>query len=182
MWFLDFRYLTDIFLAALVAYFAVVIILRVFGKRSLAKWNMFDFVVTIALGSTLATAVMSTGDNGQLRKGLFGFLFLTGLQFVVTWLSVRFEWIANLLKSQPTLVVQNGRWLEAAMRRQRLTKSEVLAAMRASGTNNLSEIGAVVLETNGELSVLKKWETESIDSLSDVSGYENSTDSHESNL
>ena len=179
MWFLSPQYVTNIFFSALVAYLSMIVILRLSGKRSLAKWNMFDFIITIALGTTLSTAVMSTGDNNELRKGMFGFIFLMLFQYIMTWLSVRFDWVSRLLKAKPTLVVYNGSWLEKPMREQRLTKSEVLAAMRGSGLPNLKDIGAVVLETNGTLSVLGKWETDTVDSLTNVVGYEDIMDSDE---
>lgn len=179
MWFLAPAYLARVFFSALAAYTVMVIILRLTGKRSLAKWNMFDFIITIALGTTLSTAVMSTGENNELRKGLFGFVLLVLIQYIITWLSVRFDWVSSLLKSKPTLVVYNGEWREEKMKQERLTKSEVLAAMRANGTPNLADVGAVVLETNGTLSVLNKWETETVDSLQNVHGYEDIVDSDE---
>ena len=178
-WFLDPTYLGEVFVYTLIAYIGVIVVLRLSGKRSLAKWNIFDFVITIAIGTTLATTVMSTGDTNEMRKGIMGFLLLVIFQYTITTLSVQFNWFASIIKSKPTLVAYDGKYLDKIMRQQRLTKSEVLAAMRQQGIANLSEVGAVILETNGTLSVLGKWETDSIDSLTNVSGYEDVVDSNE---
>jgi uncharacterized membrane protein YcaP (DUF421 family) len=69
------------------AYCALVFLLRVSGKRTLSKMNAFDFVVTVALGSTLAAVFLS--KNVALAEGVLAFALLIGLQFVITWLSVR---------------------------------------------------------------------------------------------
>ena len=178
-WFLDPTYLGEVFVYTLLAYVGVIATLRLSGKRSLAKWNIFDFVITIAIGTTLATTVMSTGSQEEMRKGIMGFLLLIIFQYTITTLSVQFDWFARIIKSKPALVVYNGEYLNKRMKQERLTKSEILAAMRHQGIANLEEVGAVILETNGTLSVLAKWETDSVDSLGNVDGYEDVVDADE---
>ena len=68
------------------AYLALVFLLRISGKRTLSKMNAFDLVVTVALGSTLATVLLS--KNVALANGVLAFALLIGLQFAITWLSV----------------------------------------------------------------------------------------------
>lgn len=84
------------------SYIAVVALLRLFGKRTLSKWNAFDFVVTIALGSTLSTAMTST--DVSLAQSVTAFTLIVALQFIVTFISVRSKSVMNLVKSQPTLL------------------------------------------------------------------------------
>ena len=69
------------------AYAALVGLLRLSGKRTLSKMNAFDLVVTVALGSTLATVLLS--KDVALLEGVLAFAVLIGLQFLVTWSSVR---------------------------------------------------------------------------------------------
>jgi uncharacterized membrane protein YcaP (DUF421 family) len=135
------------------AYAALVLLLRVSGKRTLAKLNAFDLIVTVALGSTLATVLLS--KSVALVEGLAAFALLTGLQYLVAWLSVRSPRFSDLVKSEPTLVLHNGRFLEGAMRAQRVTRAEVLAALRGSGAAEPAQVAAVVLETDGSLSVIQ---------------------------
>ncbi len=139
-------------LMAGMSYGALLFILRLSGKRTLAKLNAFDLVVTVALGSTLATILLS--KDVALAEGVTALLSLVGLQFAVAWTSVRFRGVERLVKSEPTLLVFRGQVLDSALRRERVTRDEVLAALRACGMSRLDEAGAVVLETEGELNVL----------------------------
>jgi uncharacterized membrane protein YcaP (DUF421 family) len=134
------------------AYAALVLLLRASGKRTLAKLNAFDLIVTVALGSTLATVLLS--KSVALVEGLAAFVLLAGLQYLVAWLSVRSPRFSDLVKSEPTLLLHRGRFLEAAMRAQRVTRAEVVAALRSSGVAEPGQVAAVVLETDGSLSVV----------------------------
>lgn len=134
------------------AYVALVGLLRITGKRTLAKMNAFDLVVTVALGSTLATVLLS--KDVALVEGILAFALLAGLQFAVAWISVRSKRFRELIKSEPRLLVSKGEILEGAMRDERLAKDEILSAVRSSGYAGLEEIEAVVLETDGSFSVI----------------------------
>ncbi|TXN33554.1 YetF domain-containing protein [Methylobacterium sp. WL19] len=135
------------------AYVALVAILRISGKRTLTKLNAFDLVVTVALGSTLATVLLS--KSVALAEGVLAMAILVFFQFAITWLAVRVSWVDGLIKSEPTLLVHNGLFLEQALRTQRVTKDEVLSALRSSGAGDLAVVDAVVLETDDSMSVLK---------------------------
>ncbi len=134
------------------AYAALVALLRVSGKRTLAKLNAFDLVVTVALGSTFATVLLS--KDVALAEGVLGFTVLAGLQWVVAWLSVRSARFGQLVKSEPRLLLHHGQFLESAMRAERVTHDEVLSALRSAGVTDPGQAGAVVLETDGSLSVI----------------------------
>lgn len=151
------------------AYAALILVLRLSGKRTLSKWNAFDFVVTIALGSTLATVLLS--KDIVLIEGLLAFGLLISLQFLITWLSVRFSPIDKIVKSQPELLFRDGRMLGEALRRTRVSETEVLAAVRSSGTGSLSDVDAVVLETDGSFSVIKRGSSGDGSAMSDLAGY-----------
>lgn len=133
------------------AYFTLIALLRSFGKRTLAKLNAFDFVVTVAIGSTLATVLLSS--TVALAEGLTALALLILLQYVVAWASVRSHRVERLMKSEPTLLYRGG-FLRGAMRRERVTDEELRQAARGQGYGDLSGIAAIVLETDGTLSVL----------------------------
>jgi uncharacterized membrane protein YcaP (DUF421 family) len=134
------------------AYVGLVVLLRVSGKRTLSKLNAFDLVVTVALGSTLATVLLNRSVS--LAEGVLAFALLIGLQWLVAFLSVRSPRFGALVKSEPTLLLHRGRFLDAAMRAQRVTRGEVTSALRASGVARVEDAAAVVLETDGSLSVI----------------------------
>lgn len=139
-------------LVGVLAYVALIAVLRISGKRTLSKMNAFDFVVTVALGSTLATIILS--KDVALVEGVLALALLIGLQYAITWLSVRSSTVSNLVKSEPSLLLYNGRLLPDALRRERVTEDEVRAAARASGQPVLDDLLAVVLETDGTFTVV----------------------------
>lgn len=151
------------------AYVTLVLMLRLSGKRTLSKMNAFDFVVTVALGSTLASTLLS--KDASLAQGAAAFGVLILLQFVVTWLSVRFKRVRSTIVGEPQILMYRGEYLETALRRSRVTKDEVLAAIRASGHSELASIRAVVLETDASFTVIANAGM-SEESLSGVAGYD----------
>lgn len=133
-------------------YIALVLLLRLSGKRTLSKLNAFDLIVTVALGSTLATVLLS--KDVALAEGVTAFGLLIALQFAITWLSVRSSRVSELVKAEPTLLLFRGEVLDGALRRERVTRDELLAAVRASGQAGIQQVHAVVLETDGTLNVV----------------------------
>ncbi len=158
MFFESWAGLGRILLVGPLAYVALLLVLRISGKRTLTKFNAFDFVITVALGSTLATALLS--KSVPLAEGALGLALLVFLQFVITWLSVRAPWFDRLVKSEPTLLLRKGEFLDRALRQQRVTREEVLAALRANGVADISTVAAVVLETDGSISVIRETDAE----------------------
>lgn len=134
------------------AYAGLLVLLRITGKRTLSKLNAFDLVVTVALGSTLSTILLS--KDVALLEGLAAFAVLCILQFVVATGSVHWSTVERWVKAEPCLVFHQGRFLRKAMNRERLTEAEVVAAMRGSGAASSEDVQAVVLETDGSLSVM----------------------------
>jgi uncharacterized membrane protein YcaP (DUF421 family) len=154
-----------------ITYAGLVLVLRLTGKRTLSKMNAFDLIVTVALGSALASTMLS--KSTPLVEGLTGLVLLVALQYAITWLSVRSEWVQGLVKAQPAILVHRGRFQRAAMRRERVTEEEVLAALRGQGADSLNDTMTVVIETDGSLSVLSGEPSgEGRSSLANVSGAE----------
>ncbi|TCI36610.1 DUF421 domain-containing protein [Exiguobacterium sp. SH1S4] len=147
--------MVQIILTGIGAYFSIIFILRVSGKRTLSKMNAFDFIVTVALGSILATTL--TSRQTPLLNGLVAFATLVALQYVMAKLANRSKRVNELIKSTPTMLYYRGSYLEAEMRKERVLEIEVLQAIRSSGTAH-DKVEAVVLETDGTFSVLTSTE------------------------
>jgi len=134
------------------AYIALLFLLRISGSRTLSKMNAFDFLVTIALGSTLATVLLN--KQVALAEGVLAFAVLIFLQYAVTWSSVRWRPVRRTVTGTPNLVFHRGEFLRYAMRRTRVTDEEILAAARNQGHADRSTILAIILETDGAFSVI----------------------------
>jgi len=139
-------------LIGVLAYVSLVFMLRVSGKRTLAKMNAFDLVVTVAIGSTLATIVLS--KSVALAEGLLALALLIGMQFAISWSSTRMPWLRRVVTGEPRLLLRDGAMLDDALRDARVTREEVRAAVRSSGIGALGDVAAVVLETDGSFSVI----------------------------
>lgn len=137
---------------AVLAYVGLVLFLRISGKRTLSKLNAFDLVVTVALGSILATTLLN--KDVALAEGLVALASLIGLQFLVTWSSVRFRWLREGVRSEPTVLVRAGQPLDAVLRRERVTEDEATSAVRDAGGRTLAEAEVVILESDGSLTAV----------------------------
>lgn len=140
-------------LVGTLAYVTLVFFLRISGKRTLSKLNAFDLVVTVALGSTLSAILLQ--ESIALAEGAAALGLLILLQYLVTFASVRSGRLARAVRSEPTLLARNGSFCDAAMITQRVTEDEVMSAVRANGSAELSGIAAVILESDGTLSIVK---------------------------
>jgi uncharacterized membrane protein YcaP (DUF421 family) len=134
------------------SYVFLVLFLRISGKRTLSKMNAFDLVVTVALGSTLATILLN--KQVALAEGVTALLLLIALQFCVTWGAVRSKRLESLVKNEPTLLMHSGEFIREAMRRERVTESEIRSALRSRGLPEKDPLVSVILETDGTFSVI----------------------------
>jgi uncharacterized membrane protein YcaP (DUF421 family) len=148
------------------AYFSLILLLRISGKRTLSKLNAFDLVVTVSLGSILASSLLS--EDVSVVEAVSAFGVLIGLQFVIAWTSVRSKTFRSLIKSEPTLLFYRGEYLSASLKDQRIAKEEIRAKVREMGLVDLKAVEAVVLETDGTFSVVTGTVQADASSLQDV--------------
>lgn len=139
-------------LVGTLAYLLLILVLRIFGKRILSKMSAFDFVVTVAFGSILATIL--TDSKLALADGITSLTLLVFLQFVLSKLIKRFNFIDKLVKSEPVLLYFKGKYDEQAMEKERILKEDLYQTARSSGFVSMDDISGIILETNGEFSVL----------------------------
>ena len=150
--FTDMASLFRILVVGIGAYVALVGVLRLNGKRTLSKMNAFDLVVTVALGSTLATVLLS--KDVPLVEGIAAFVLLATMQFAVTWSSVRSKRFRKWIKAEPRILLRDGNFDDAALRDERVTRDDVMAGIRGQGYSAASRIDTVTLETDGSMSVI----------------------------
>jgi len=150
--FTDMASLLRILVVGIGAYAALVTVLRLNGKRTLSKMNAFDLAVTVALGSTLGTVLLS--KDVPLVEGVAAFVLLAAMQYAVTWSSVRSTHFRKWVKAEPRILLRDGVFDEAALRDERVTRDDVMAGIRGQGYSAASQIDRVTLETDGSMSVI----------------------------
>lgn len=158
-----------IFIVTISAYFLMVFFLRISGKRTLSKMKAFDFIVTIALGSSLATVALN--KNVPLAKGALVFFLLILMQFFITWLSVRVKKIKKIITSEAVLLLYKGEVLNNILTQKRITIEEIYLAAREKGITSLSNIDAVILETTDDITVVPEISSSGKETMKDVQNY-----------
>ncbi len=138
---------------AALSYVVLFIFIRISGKRSLSKLNAFDFVVTVTLGSTLSAMILK---QVPLAEGALALVIIISLQYLLAWLAMRSKTGEKIINSEPVLLFYDGVFLREAMKKEVITESEIYAEMRANRLEQVSEVRAVVLELNGQITVVKK--------------------------
>ena len=167
MFFSSWESIGRILLVGSLAYAGLVLLIRISGKRTLSKLNAFDLVVTVALGSVLATILLSR--DVPLADGLIAFALLILAQYVITSISTRSPRFREFITSQPRLLVYRGRILHEALRDERLTEAEIRAVIRGQGIGDVEQVAAVVLESDASLHVIPAGRG-ALTALSDVRG------------
>jgi uncharacterized membrane protein YcaP (DUF421 family) len=136
-------------------YVFIVVLLRMTGNRTLASMRAYDFVLVVALGTLVSSAALTQVPLGNAAVAI---LLLVGAQVGVAWMARRSARVEKLITSAPVLVLHDGRFLDDGLAKALLTREEILLTLRTKGHDDPSRVGAVVLETNGDLSVLMRGE------------------------
>ncbi|PKQ46088.1 DUF421 domain-containing protein [Confluentibacter flavum] len=149
-----------ILLSSVGIYIAVILYTRLFGKRSFSKMSSFDFAMTVAVGSMIATTILSSSVT--LLEGAVGLFAVYALQLTAAFLR-RYKWFRQITDNQPTLLMDGEVMLRDNMKAVRVTEGDLRSKLRASNVTKLSEVKAVVFETTGDLVVIHKDNDNAID-------------------
>ena len=139
-------------LSSVAIYASVILYTRLSGLRSFSKMSAFDFTMTIAVGSLIASTLVL--ETPSLLEGMLGVGMLFLLQFVVAWLRPRFAWVGQLVDNDPLLLMLDGEILHENLRKARITEEDLRAKLREANAHAFRQVRAVVLETTGDISVL----------------------------
>ncbi|MCW8109567.1 DUF421 domain-containing protein [Alteromonas ponticola] len=143
----------EVVTATSLAYFVVVLLILIVGKRASAKLNNFDWIVTVAMGALLGTTALNRSVS--IWEGATAICCLFVLQYVFTFLSVHSRVFRKYTQHAPSVLALNGELIDSALVRHRVTPAEVRCAIRQRGYCDEKDVDAVVLEACGELSVIK---------------------------
>ncbi|MCK0125638.1 DUF421 domain-containing protein [Gelidibacter sp. F2691] len=149
-----------ILLSTICIYFAVILYTRIFGKRSFSKMSSFDFAMTVAVGSMIASTILS--DSVSFLEGAVGLLVVYSLQLAAAFLR-RFTWFRKLIDNEPTLLMDGETLLRDNMKAVRVTEGDIRSKLREANVIKLSAIKAVIFESTGDMVVLHKDDNEVVD-------------------
>lgn len=134
-------------LRPILVYFALVLLLRIFGKRELAQLNPFDLVVLLSLSNTVQNAII--GDDNSVSGGIIGAITLLSINWLVVRLLYDSPRMNHVISGTERILISNGRVDQRALKRELLTEEELLAVVHRQGFEKFSEVAKCVLEPNG---------------------------------
>jgi uncharacterized membrane protein YcaP (DUF421 family) len=144
----------DVVLRAVVAFFFVLFLTRVVGRRELSSLQPFDLILLVMIGDLVQQGVTQNDFSvtGMLLVG--GTIGL--LTVLVSYTSFKVPRLRPVLDGEPVIVVEDGKAIDRNLARNRITLGELLAAGRQEGISSLDEVRWAVLETSGRISFIKK--------------------------
>jgi uncharacterized membrane protein YcaP (DUF421 family) len=141
-------------LRPIVVYFAIVVLLRIFGKRELAQLNPFDLVVLLSVSNTVQNAII--GDDNSVTGGLLGALSLFAINYVVVRFLFRHRRLDQVLEGSPTALITCGQMCKEGLAKELLTESELIAVVHKQGFEDLADIDSCILEPGGNFHIKGK--------------------------
>ncbi|TMG12364.1 MAG: DUF421 domain-containing protein [Chloroflexi bacterium] len=144
----------DLVLRAGVAFVFVYAVTRVIGRRELAQLQPFDLIFLVVIGDLIQQGV--TQNDLSVTGLILVVSTIALLQVGSSYLSFRFRRLRPILNGDPVVIVENGRFIERNLKRERLTPDDVAEEMRQNQIHSLDEVQWAVLETSGKMSFLKK--------------------------
>ncbi|HEY9898211.1 MAG TPA: YetF domain-containing protein [Pantanalinema sp.] len=135
-------------------YFFILFGLRVAGKREMGQMTVFDLVVILVIANAVQNAMV--GSNTSLLGGLVAAATLLTINFFVSKLRYHHPLIAHWIGGMPTVIIQDGRFVPQALKKEALSEDEVLMAIREHGFDSPDQVKVALLETDGSISVVPK--------------------------
>ncbi len=153
--------LLPILVSAVLIYSMVILYTRIFGLRSFSKMSSFDFAMTVAVGTMLASAIVNKSPS-VVQSGV-ALLSLYLLQLIVSLLRQKLGWFSQVVDNQPLLIMDGSTILHENLKKAQLTESDLRAKLREANVLNYNQVKAVVFETTGDVSVLHSGEDTELD-------------------
>lgn len=144
--------ITSIVIRSAVVYLAIVLFIRIFGKKELSQLSVIDLVFILLISNSVQNAMV--GNSTSLQGGLIAAATLFILNAILRLLIFRFKKVEHFLEGNSVMLVYQGKVNEVNMRRMRITPEELNAAIREHGVEDVSEVDLAVLEADGNISVL----------------------------
>jgi uncharacterized membrane protein YcaP (DUF421 family) len=144
--------LLRILLVTTLGYIWLVVLVAGTGQRTLSDMTPFDFVITVTLGSAFGRVITAT--EVAVSEVLLAFAVLISLQWLLAIARSHGYRVTRLFDAEPALLYHRGEVVDQAMRRHRMSRTDLLGAARKHGMGSLTEVEAIVLESNGDLAVI----------------------------
>lgn len=143
-----------IFIRSVTAFILLLIMTRIMGKKQLSQLTFFDYCVGITIGSVAAT--MSVDQNVKIANGFISLIIWGLFPIILAYVGMKNRKFIDITDGRPAIVIKNGAVLEKSMKQNQLAIDELMMLLREKSVFKIEDVEMAVLETNGELSILKK--------------------------
>ncbi|MGR3758999.1 DUF421 domain-containing protein [Roseobacteraceae bacterium NS-SX3] len=155
-WFSSWSRRGGIALSSVFFFALAVAVIRLLGKRGAGQMTNFDWILTVAIGSLMASGILL--KSVAVADAAMAIAAIALCQYALTAAVVRFPAIERLARPRPRLLTHKGAWLDSELLRERITREEVHAALRRAGIARAEDANWVVMEPDGSLSVVPRQE------------------------
>lgn len=153
-WFsMDWQQVLGISLSVIGFYIGLMVFTRLMGLRSFSKLSSHDFAMTVAIGSILASTVIS--DTPALLQGLFAVAVLFLMQGIISVVRRKVKPLKALIDNQAIILMAHGEYFWDNLKEANLSTSDVQEVLRKNGIKSKAEVFVVIMETTGDMSVIK---------------------------
>ncbi|OXT02020.1 hypothetical protein B7H23_03555 [Notoacmeibacter marinus] len=143
-----------ILISAIIGFAWLIFLLRLAGKRTVAKFNMYDMILTFTVGSILASMIVL--KDVTVVEGCLAMAVVVAIDWLLSQAALKSEWVRELLKSPPVVLVRKGEMQRDNMRKEQMVEEEIDMLLRQNDVADLSEVEALTIESAGDVAVIKR--------------------------
>jgi len=149
-----------ILIRSLFSFIFLLVICRILGKQQVSQLTFFDYVVGITIGSIAAT--LSVDQNVKLLNGIIALGVWGGISLIIALLALKSYGFEVLVGGKPTVIIENGKIQEKNLKKSKLSLEQLMLNLREKNAFRLADVELAIFETNGQVSVMKKSDSDPV--------------------
>ena len=135
-----------------VIYLFIIIAIRLFGKKELAQLSVIDLVFILLISNAVQNAMV--GSDSTVGGGIVAAASLFAMNYVLKQILYKFPWFSKVIQGEPIMLIYNGKLSTKNMERAKVTRSELMEAIREHGVSTIEEVDLAIFEVDGNISIL----------------------------
>lgn len=147
-----------VFVRSIIAFFSLLIFAKILGKQQISQLSFFDYVLGITLGNIAGT--LATDLSTRAWPHFLSLFTWCALGYIMEYITLKWRYIAKYIDGEPAIIIMNGKIMEDTLRKMKYKVSDIMGLLRNKDVFDLSQVDFAIIESNGQLSVLKKAEYE----------------------
>lgn len=147
-----------VFVRSIIAFFSLLIFAKILGKQQISQLSFFDYVLGITLGNIAGT--LATDLSSRAWPHFLSLFTWCALGYIMEYITLKWRYVAKYIDGEPAIIIMNGKIMEDTLRKMKYKVSDIMGLLRNKDVFDLSQVDFAIIESNGQLSVLKKVEYE----------------------